>query len=234
MIWTFWLRSRDLTTRPPLPSGEDNRFPVEKFCPNFDRTYNVAGIPTFIHLGPCVVVETRMARRPEKRVINEPQPPLRVTIEESKEQAQELPKNNTTEDPILRNIIISVPANFQKFIPPIVEKLNTRSYSWNEYGELTEDNEIVRNTNVIDLFSYLMRNVKKVHEPHGFSAFWNGIKEIKIPTRWIGNHKLVQNLEDDMSLYEVQNEYTPESPEKAATPKGKKRKQNSKRKWKEF
>ncbi|GBO06968.1 hypothetical protein AVEN_121760-1 [Araneus ventricosus] len=57
-----------------------------------------------------------------QRVINEPPPPLRVTIEESKEQAQELQKNNTTEDPILRNIIISVPANFQKFIPPIVEK----------------------------------------------------------------------------------------------------------------
>ncbi|GBM50940.1 hypothetical protein AVEN_114595-1 [Araneus ventricosus] len=155
-----------------------------------------------------------------QRVINEPQPPLRVTIEESKEQAQELPKNNTTEDPILHNIIISVPANFQKFIPPIVEKLNTRSYSWNEYGELTKDNEIVRNTNVIDLFSYLIRNVKKGHEPSGFSTFWKGIKEIKIPTQWIGNHTLVQN----MSLYEVQNEYTPESPEKAATPKGKKRK----------
>ncbi|GBO06512.1 Putative uncharacterized transposon-derived protein F54H12.3 [Araneus ventricosus] len=130
-----------------------------------------------------------------QRVINEPPPPLRVTIEESKEQAQELQKNNTTEDPILRNIIISVPANFQKFIPPIVEKLNTRSYSWNEYGELTKDNEIVRNTNVIDLFSYLMRNVKKGHEPHGFSAFWKGIKEIKIPTRWIGNHKKEEKTE---------------------------------------
>ncbi|KAF8777035.1 hypothetical protein HNY73_013963 [Argiope bruennichi] len=104
-------------------------------------------------------------------------------MEESKEQVQDSPKSDANEDPILRNIIISVPANFQKFIPPIVEKLKTRHYFWNEDGEWMKDNEIVKRTNVIDLFSYLMRNVKKGYEPHGFSVFWKGINEIKIPTR---------------------------------------------------
>ncbi|GFQ65417.1 uncharacterized protein TNCT_90221 [Trichonephila clavata] len=171
-----------------------------------------------------------------QRAINEPKPPLRVTIEDSKEQVQEESKRNTIEDPILRDIILSVPANFQKFIPPIVEKLNTRSYDWNKYGELTKDSEIIKNTNVIDLFSYLMRYVKKGHEPNGFSVFWRAIKEIKIPTRWIGNQKLVEMLGDDTILDEVRKEYTFETSERVNTPKRKKkRKQNfSKKKWKEF
>ncbi|GFR09138.1 uncharacterized transposon-derived protein F54H12.3 [Trichonephila clavata] len=158
--------------------------------------------------------------------MNEPKPPLRVTIEDSKEQVQEESKRNTIEDLTLRDIILSVPANFQKFIPPIVEKLNTRSYDWNKYGELTKDSEIIKNTNVIDLFSYLMRNVKKGHEPNGFSVFWRAIKEIKIPTRWIGNQKLVEMLGDGTILDEVQKEYTFETSERVNTPKRKKRKQN--------
>ncbi|GFR18707.1 uncharacterized protein TNCT_723741 [Trichonephila clavata] len=170
-----------------------------------------------------------------QRAINEPKPPLRVTIEDSKEQVQEESKRNTIGDPILRDIILSVPANFQKFIPPIVEKLNTRSYDWNKYGELTKDSEIIKNTNVIDLFSYLLRNVKKGHEPNGFYVFWRAIKEIKIPTRWIGNQKLVEMLGDDTILDEVQKEYTFETSERVNTPKKTKRKQNfSKKKWKEF
>ncbi|GFR15000.1 uncharacterized protein TNCT_127091 [Trichonephila clavata] len=60
-----------------------------------------------------------------QHIINEPKPPLRVTIEESKEQGQELPRSNTLEGSILREIILSVPTNFQKFIQPIVEKLKT-------------------------------------------------------------------------------------------------------------
>ncbi|GFQ82213.1 uncharacterized protein TNCT_174881 [Trichonephila clavata] len=168
-----------------------------------------------------------------QRAINEPKPPLRVTIEDSKEQVQEESKRNTIEDPILRDIILSVPANFQKFIPPIVEKLNTRSYDWNKYGELTKDSEIIKNTNVIDLFSYLMRNVKKGHEPMGFQ-FWRAIKEIKIPTRWIGNQKLVEMLGDDTILDEVQKNILL-NVRRVNTPKRKKRSRTSqKRKWKEF
>ncbi|GFU38500.1 uncharacterized transposon-derived protein F54H12.3 [Nephila pilipes] len=136
-----------------------------------------------------------------QRVINEPRPPVRVTIEETKE--QETPKSNTVEEPILRNIILSVPVNFQKFILPIVEKLKTRSYSWNEDGELTKDDESYKNTNIIDLFSYLMRNVKKGFEPYGFSVFWKGINEIKIPTRWIGNQKEEEKTKHEKKMDRV-------------------------------
>ncbi|GFS40170.1 putative uncharacterized transposon-derived protein F54H12.3 [Nephila pilipes] len=125
-----------------------------------------------------------------QHVANEPKPPLRVSITEPNEIIQnEFSKSDIKEDSVFRDIILSVPSNFQKFIPPIVEKLKTRNYFWNEYGELVKDNEIVKNTNVIDLFSYLMRNLKKGYEPNGFSVFWKGINEIKIPSRWIGNQK---------------------------------------------
>ncbi|GFW58355.1 uncharacterized protein TNCV_2635291 [Trichonephila clavipes] len=97
-----------------------------------------------------------------QRILNEPKPPLRVSMEESNQQMQDAPKNEA--DLILRDIALSVPANFQKFVSPLVEKLNTRNYSWNEYGELMRDKEIIKNTNVSDLFSYLMRNVKKGYE----------------------------------------------------------------------
>ncbi|GFQ88535.1 uncharacterized protein TNCT_290941 [Trichonephila clavata] len=167
-----------------------------------------------------------------QHIINEPKPPLRVTIEESKEQGQELPRSNTLEDSILREIILSVPTNFQKFIQPIVEKLKTRSYAWNEYGELMKDSEIIKGTNVIDLFSYLMRNVKKGYEPYGFAVFWKGIKEIKIPTRWIGNQKLVRDLEFDVNIEEDENKIDITSLERSITPRGKKKKQSGKRKWK--
>ncbi|GFQ82341.1 uncharacterized protein TNCT_390691 [Trichonephila clavata] len=119
-----------------------------------------------------------------RHMVSEPKPPVRVTIEEEipKEKSADVAERNISEDPIVRDIILSVPANFQKFIPAIVEKLKTRSYSWNELGELITDNQAVKHSNVIDLFSYLMRNVKKGLEPHGFAVFWKAINEIKIPT----------------------------------------------------
>ncbi|GFT24372.1 uncharacterized protein NPIL_641341 [Nephila pilipes] len=57
-------------------------------------------------------------------IINEPRRPVRGTIEETKE--PEKPKSNTVEEPILCNIILSVPVNFQKFIPLVVEKLKKK------------------------------------------------------------------------------------------------------------
>ncbi|GFT23234.1 uncharacterized protein NPIL_295251 [Nephila pilipes] len=118
-------------------------------------------------------------------VIYEPRRPVRGTIEETKE--PETLQSNTVEGPILHNIILSVPVNFQKFIPLIVEKLKkkkTRSNSWNEDGELKKDTESFKSTNVIDIFSYLM-NVKKRFD--GFSVFWKGMNGIRIPTLWTGN-----------------------------------------------
>ncbi|GFU18098.1 uncharacterized protein NPIL_566831, partial [Nephila pilipes] len=64
-------------------------------------------------------------------VANEPKPPLRVSITEPNEIIQnEYSKSDIKEDSVFRDIILSVPSNFQKLIPPIVEKLKTRNYFW--------------------------------------------------------------------------------------------------------
>ncbi|GFQ69262.1 uncharacterized transposon-derived protein F54H12.3 [Trichonephila clavata] len=163
-----------------------------------------------------------------RHMVSEPKPPVRVTIEEEipKEKSAEVAERNISEDPIVRDIILSVPANFQKFIPAIVEKLKTRSYSWNELGELITDNQAVKHSNVIDLFSYLMRNVKKGLETSRLCSFLESYQRNKIPTRWIGNQKLVQNLGGDTSLLESHNDDTLEWPH---TPRGtEERKRNGK------
>ncbi|GFR33396.1 uncharacterized protein TNCT_236151 [Trichonephila clavata] len=74
-----------------------------------------------------------------------------------------------------------------------------------------------------------MRNVKKGLEPNGFAVYWKAINEIKLPTRRIGNKKLVQNLEGDTSLRERHNDDTLEWPDKP-----RRKKKNTKRKWKEY
>ncbi|GFQ78211.1 hypothetical protein TNCT_608491 [Trichonephila clavata] len=49
-------------------------------------------------------------------MVSEPKPPVRVTIEEEipKEKSAEVAERNISEDPIVRDIILSVPANFPK------------------------------------------------------------------------------------------------------------------------
>ncbi|GFT43682.1 uncharacterized transposon-derived protein F54H12.3 [Nephila pilipes] len=171
-----------------------------------------------------------------QHVANEPKLLLRVSIIELKEIIQnEFSKNDIKEDAVLRDIVLSVPSNFRKFIPPIVEKLKTRNYFLNEYGELVKDNEIVKNTNAIDLFSYLIRNLKKGYEPNGFSVFWKGINEIKIPSRWIGNQKLVRNLEFNTNVEDDQNKIDIAPLEQSITPREKKSlKQSEKKKMKKL
>ncbi|GFQ81727.1 hypothetical protein TNCT_347991 [Trichonephila clavata] len=69
-------------------------------------------------------------------MVSEPKAPVRVTNEEEipKEKSAEVAERNISEDPIVRDIILSVPANFQKFIPAIVEKLKTRSILGMSWG----------------------------------------------------------------------------------------------------
>ncbi|GFT68790.1 hypothetical protein TNCV_684421 [Trichonephila clavipes] len=75
-----------------------------------------------------------------------------------------------------------------------------------------------------------MSNVKKGYEPQGFPVFWRGIKEKKIPTRWIGNQKLAQNLELNADVDE--NQIDLKTVEQSTAPTRKKRKETRKRKWK--
>lgn len=132
-----------------------------------------------------------------QRVIHEPIEPIPVKIEEPKE----LPTINRGEkvkrpevDDTFRSIISSVPKYSAKYVPFILEKLNTRGISWNEDGEMTQDNKAIKEGNIVDFFSYLMRNSKDQLEPQHFPVFLKAIKEVKIPTSWITNKRLYKHL----------------------------------------
>ncbi|GFQ65917.1 uncharacterized protein TNCT_575081 [Trichonephila clavata] len=94
-------------------------------------------------------------------------------------------------DPILKDIITSSPRSYVKYIPSIVEKLITRGYSWNKYGEMTRDNLPIKDSRIVDFFSYLLRNIKTQTEPVHFQIFLKAIREINIPHSWVGNKKLL-------------------------------------------
>lgn len=127
----------------------------------------------------------------ETRVIqNNQQPNDRTQIE----------LNEPTQDDKLKDILVSVPSRVKKYVPLLAEKLKTRNYQWNSDGELTYENEPIKGSRIVDLFSYIFRDAKKQIEPPHFSIFFNAIKEINIPRSWIVNKKVLERLQKGVSV----------------------------------
>lgn len=138
-----------------------------------------------------------------QKVTHEPPEPIRVNVvndgdnrrsgvlEEKEETAVDI----AGQDPIVRDILQSVPQTNTKFILPILEKLKTRLYTWNDRGEFVENNVPVKKSKIADFFSYMMRNSKKAVEPLYFDKFLYAIKEINIPISWISNEKVIKLLQ---------------------------------------
>lgn len=116
------------------------------------------------------------------------------------------------EDDMTRNIIMSTPHRFQKYVPLILEKLKTRNYYWNASGEITKDNKPISGSNIVDCFAYLLRNVKAAPEPHFFDFFLKALSEINIPRTWIGNKVVLDKLKKQKNTEDVF------LPEDASTP----------------
>lgn len=92
---------------------------------------------------------------------------------------------------IFLNIISSsVPTAYRSFIPHIITRMQKLNVFYNDRGELKVKNNIIEKSNIVDLFSFIMRNRKKEKPPIGFMEFWQVLKEINIPKRWIGNKSL--------------------------------------------
>ncbi|KAG8175074.1 hypothetical protein JTE90_028216 [Oedothorax gibbosus] len=121
---------------------------------------------------------------------------------------------------MVRNILMSVPKYSAKFITPIIDKLKTRGVSWNEKGEITMDGSVITNSNIIDFFSYLMRNSKEQLEPRHFDLFLKAIKEAKIPVSWITNKRLYNRLNEpeDSFVFESVEDEPPSSEGRRFTP----------------
>lgn len=148
------------------------------------------------------------------RTIHAPPEPIRVSIADD---AQESIGNSSVDessenqigkqykDPILRDVILSTPTRFSKYVEVILEKLKTKGYTWNELGEMIVDNKPLEGSNVADLFYYLMRNIQTLQEPNHFAHFLKAIKEIKIPHSWIGNKKVLTEIRKADSKFAKSN-----------------------------
>lgn len=133
-----------------------------------------------------------------QKVTHEPLEPIPVSMVNNKAEEKESKNeqvNNTTPnetDGVVRDILRSVPKTHAKFVPIILEKLNTRLYSWNERGEFVINNSAVKNSKMVDFFTYLMRNSKRAEEPNHFYKFLSAVNEINIPMSWIANERVVK------------------------------------------
>jgi len=151
-----------------------------------------------------------------KKVTHEPPEPIRVSMADSKPEEKESVLDrgsenmDKAEDAVVRDILKSVPQSHSKFVPMILDKLKTRLYSWNERGEFVKNNSPIKNSKIVDYFSYLMRNSKRTEEPNNFMRFLSAIEEINIPVSWIANEKVVKllkiGLPPDELIYREGNE----------------------------
>lgn len=163
-----------------------------------------------------------------QKVVHEPMEPIRVSMANSKEEEEQTMKKpvfedyynkeEMEEDPIMEDILQSVPRTHTKFIPLILEKLKTRLYSWNADGEFVKNNTPIKNSKIVDFFSYIMRNIKRQEEPLHFNKFLPVIKEINIPISWIGNPKVVKLLQKKESSGSIEAE-DPLTIRSASTPR---------------
>ncbi|GBN34442.1 hypothetical protein AVEN_197190-1 [Araneus ventricosus] len=135
-----------------------------------------------------------------QKTMHEPPEPVRVTVVD-KEKEKNLMMGDisdvtekATPDAMMMDIISSVPQSQSKFVPLIVEKLKTRSYFWNEFGEMEKNVSPIKDPGIVDFISYLIRNSKKQSEPKHFSHFLQALKEINIPHSWIANQKVLDRL----------------------------------------
>ncbi|GFW38986.1 uncharacterized protein TNCV_1829791 [Trichonephila clavipes] len=59
---------------------------------------------------------------------------------------------------------------------------------------MTQSGESIKNSRIVDLFSYLMRNSKKQVEPKHFEYFLQALKEKNVPHSCISNQKVLDRL----------------------------------------
>ncbi|GBO12254.1 hypothetical protein AVEN_2339-1 [Araneus ventricosus] len=135
-----------------------------------------------------------------QKTMHEPPEPIRVSVVDKEPEKNLMTDDisNVTEkatpNAMMMDIIASVPQSQSKFVPLIVEKLKTRSYFWNEFGEMVKNGSPIKDSKIVDFFSYLMRNSKIQAEPKHFSHFLKALKEINIPHSWIANRKVLDRL----------------------------------------
>lgn len=95
------------------------------------------------------------------------------------------------------------PAYINKLIPKTYRKkgeillnvlLNNKDkISWKNNGILVVDNEVVDDSNILDLVNYTLRPLKRI-PPNGWDKFIETLKNIEVPSICIGNPRASENI----------------------------------------
>lgn len=120
--------------------------------------------------------------------------PPSVTDDSPAEEKKSM-ENEDMSELAIKDIMSSAPAYYSKFVPMIIDKLKSRQYGWNAAGEMTQDGKPIDGSNIVDFFSYTLRNAKALEPPKHYEYFLKAIKEIKIPRTWIANKKVLKRLD---------------------------------------
>ncbi|GBM64705.1 hypothetical protein AVEN_175200-1 [Araneus ventricosus] len=89
---------------------------------------------------------------------------------------------------IAKYIAYAIPKTRKKYIIPILEKLRDVNYTFNDMNEFQKYGKTEYRSNVIDLFSHLMRNDRADSQPPpSFHTFLQGILDVNILIGWIIN-----------------------------------------------
>ncbi|GFV28547.1 uncharacterized protein TNCV_3984981 [Trichonephila clavipes] len=135
-----------------------------------------------------------------QRVMQPPPPPKPFEIPPELLTEPELPLTNIPEVPLRINIMATyiryaIPKTRKKYILSILETLKGANYTFNDKNEFEVDGKPEYRSNVVDLFSYMMKNDQRVlTPPTGFAKFYAASRHVNIPLEWIGNKRLREQL----------------------------------------
>ncbi|GFU87492.1 uncharacterized protein TNCV_2446261 [Trichonephila clavipes] len=121
-----------------------------------------------------------------QRVMQPPPPPKPFEIPPELLTEPELPLTNKPEVSLRINILAkyigyAIPKTRKKYILPILETLKDANYTFNDKNEFEVDGKPEYRSNVVDLFSYMMKKDQRVlTPPTGFAKFYVALRHMNI------------------------------------------------------
>lgn len=88
-----------------------------------------------------------------------------------------------------------IPKSYRKKAEILLDILlnNNDKISWKNDGSLVIDNDVVENSNILDLVNYALRSLKR-SKPNGWDKFMATLKVIRVPSNCIGNPEAVEHI----------------------------------------
>ena len=143
-----------------------------------------------------------------QRNLDTPLPPIPVKIEQpsiesnDEEVSQVTSKDNNREsfDDISKEILQSTNSHMKRFVPLLLSRFQRSSIGYSPLAELTINEKVVKNSNIIEIISYLLRNRKEDLEPIGVDELKKVLPGLNIPKLWIANKRILPYLSASFPL----------------------------------